>query len=327
MTTQARVDRAIRWAIAAEAQPAGDLRAWLQQGSPLVGGVSAGFRGEVDALAWDDPLYPEPLRHLSRPPAALFVRGGAPLPARQDCVAIIGSRDCTDEGRHHAFDLARGLAQAGVVVISGLALGIDAAAHEGALAGRGRTLAVLASAVDTPSPTRNHGLAGRIHDSGGWLVSERPPRAAVRPAEFPRRNRIVAALSKLVIVVEAGLPSGTLSTAEQALQLGTEVGAVPGPVHSPASRGVNRLIAAGAQVITGVDDVLSLVGRPPRKTETLGDPDEEAVLRAVPGGSAPRDAWIRGSSLPEERARATLLRLLGRGALRLLPGGRVGRVL
>lgn len=327
MTGDGGLPRAIAWARAAERAPAGDLHSWFDQGPPAFIAEGGSFRHPVRAHAWDSPTYPQPLRHLHRPPAAIFVRGGEDLPDRASMVAIIGSRNCTDDGRAHAFDLARALARAGAVVVSGLALGIDAAAHEGALAGGGRTLAILASPVDDPTPPRNHGLAERIVAAGSWLASERPPGAAVRPPEFPRRNRLVAAWSRLVIVVEAGLPSGTLGTVEAALALGTDVGAVPGPIHSPASAGVNRLLAAGAHVIASVDDALALLGRagPPRIADQ--DPEAAALLAGIPGGSAPRDRWIEASSLPADRARLALLRLLGRGDLRVLPGGRIGRVL
>jgi DNA processing protein len=284
----------------------------------------------VRATGWGEHDYPRSLRPLSRPPPALFVRGCAdPLPPSEGCVAMIGARRCTEVGLWAARDLAAGLARAGIVVVSGLALGIDAAAHEGALDGGGRTLAVLASPVDRPGPARNLPLAREIVRDRGWLVSERPPGARVLPADFPHRNRLVAALASVVIVVEAGLPSGTLSTVQRALALGRAVGAVPGPISSPASAGANALLVAGAVPITCVEDVLALLGRgrASREAGHEGSADERRLLRGLPGAGGSVDAWIQASGLPDARGRRALAQLLARGALRHLPGGRVGRIL
>lgn len=288
---------------------------------------SRGFAPGVTAIGWEDAGYPEGARHLVVPPAALFVRGAAwPAPAPR--VAMIGARHCTEEGRFITRDLARALSREGIVVISGLALGIDAAAHEGAILGPTPTLAVLASDVDHPTPTQHRGLARAILDGGGWLVSERPPGAPVRPQDFPRRNRIVAALADLVLVVEAGLRSGTLSTVEFALSLGVEVAAVPGSVASPASQGTNALIQAGAHVATSAADLLGLIRKVGSRTPRPAlDPDADRVLAGVPGGNASRDRWVAASGLGEVAARSALLRLIACGALRVLPGGRLGRVL
>jgi DNA processing protein len=215
-----------------------------------------------------------------------------------------------------------------VVVVSGLALGVDVAAHAGALDSGGRTLAVLPSDVDHPAPRRNCGVAEEIAAGGGWLISERPPGARVQPGSFPRRNRLVAAAAGAVVVVEAALKSGTLSTVEWALRLGRPVGAVPGSVLSPASEGSNRLLASGASVVTSVADVLAMLGADaPTPRVAAGDADARVVLAAIPGASGPAESWLRSSGLPDDRARAALLRLLAAGALRRLGGGRIARVL
>jgi len=290
------------------------------------------FGAPVDALGWDDADYPRGLRLLGRPPMVLFVRGAGPLPPRERCVAIIGARRCTEAGRWVARDLAEQLAAAGVTVLSGLALGIDAAAHEGALSA-GKTLAVLASPVDHPTPERHRDLASDILSEGGWLVSERPPGRALKAADFPRRNRLVAALSSVVVVVEAGVASGTLSTVGYALQLGVEVGAVPGPVTSPASAGSMRLLREGACVITGARDVLELLGDPIAAQQQLPlgadaqRADEQRVLAGVAGSVAPRNRWLADSGLPRAQAERALAGLLARGALRCLPGERIARSL
>ena len=240
-----------------------------------------------------------------------------------------------------ARDLAAGLARAGVVVVSGLAMGIDAAAHEGALDAGGGTVAVLASAVDQPTPRCNAGLADEVLASGGWLVSERPPMASVRPSDFPRRNRLVAGLVSALVVVEAGLSSGTWSTVGHALDLGLDVGAVPGPINSPASQGAHELIRRGAQLVSSADDILSMLGRLPGLSDgeamvSVGPhrvlppqlpADERALLDGVAGASGGVGQWLEASGLEPGRAQVALTRLLARGVLRRLPGGRIGRVL
>ena len=323
---------------AAEASPHTDLRARLLAS----GGVDRWLAGSgqpdsllrypagVRAVGWDEADYPTGLRSLRQPPPALFVVGSAaPLPLPEECVAIVGARRCTETGRWVARDLAAELAKEGLVVVSGLALGTDAAAHEGALDVGGRTLAVLANPIDRPGPVRNLGLAQEIAAGQGWLVSERPPRARVRPSEFPRRNRLVAALASVVVVVEAGLPSGTLSTVSWALGLGREVAAVPGPVTSPASAGANALLSSGAHLVTCAEDVLAIVGRARVRWGAPADldSDERAVLEGLPCASGSPGRWSDASGLPSARARPALARLLARGALRRLPGGRLARVL
>ena len=223
--------------------------------------------------------------------------------------------------------MARGLAEAGVVVVSGLALGIDAAAHEGALAGGGPTVAVLASSVDRPTPSRNRRLGETIAAGGGWLLSERPFGAAVRGAQFPRRNRLVAALVRAVVVVEAGLPSGTLGTVNVALDLSRDVAAVPGTPGAPASAGANALLKAGAAPVEHAADVLALLGRGASLRRPPVERDEAALLAALPGAAGAPGQWLAASGLPRARGEAALGRLLARGALRRLAGGRIARVL
>ncbi len=280
--------------------------------------------GQVAAFGTIDSGYPAGALALTPPPPVLFVRGSGPLPPRSECLAIIGARRCTPEGRVIARQMAVAAARAGLVVVSGLALGIDGAAHEGAVDAAGRSLAVLASAVDDPTPRAHAGLAGEILEGGGWLLSERPPGASVEGWSFPWRNRIVAAVSGAVLVIEAGLRSGTLSTVRHALQVGTRVGVVPGSVLSPASAGANALIREGAVPVTCPDDAVGLLRlRTSAPRAPLRD-EEEALLRGIPGAGAPADQWIARSGLPEVQARACLLALIARGEL-LRRGGRVIR--
>ena len=280
--------------------------------------------GSVRAFGTVEDGYPAGALALPRPPPVLFVRGRDPLPPRDRCLAVVGARRCTVEGRAIARQMAAAAAEAGLVVVSGLALGIDAAAHEGAVDAGGRTLAVLASAVDYPTPRVNASLADEILDSGGWLLSERPPGARVEPWSFPVRNRIVAAICSAVLVVEAGSRSGTLSTVRRALELGTLVGAVPGSVLSPASAGSNSLIRDGAVPVTCADDAVGLLEMRTRRPSPPLRIQEEALLKGVPGSGAPAEAWIASSGLPEQEARAVLLALVARGHL-VRQGGRLIR--
>jgi len=288
------------------------------------------FSVPVHAVGRADPEYPLGLARLDRPPPALFVQGkGAALPPYSRCVAVIGSRRASSEGLRLASDLARGLVGEGLCVVSGLALGIDAAAHQGAIDAGGDTIAVLASPVDEPTPRRNQGLAEGVVRSGGWLISERPPGGEVKPWEFRRRNRLVAASVALVVVVEAGLRSGTMSTVEHALSLGIEVAAVPGPAVRPSCRGSNALLRRGAQWVESIDDVLACLGRGAAAARhgPVYDEDERAVLDGLAECTGSPGRWLEASALPPTVARAALGRLVSRGVLRRLSGGQIRRVL
>ena len=203
----------------------------------------------------EDPAYPPLLREIPDPPLVLYVRGdpGA-LCAPQ--LAIVGSRNPTEGGRRTAQAFAAGLAAAGLAVTSGLAAGIDGAAHEGALAGGGRTVAVAGTGVDRVYPARHRELAGRIAAAGA-LVSELPTGVPPLPAHFPRRNRIVSGLCVGTLVVEASLRSGSLITARLAAEQGREVFAIPGSIHSPLAHGCHRLIRQGATLVESAGDVLA----------------------------------------------------------------------
>jgi DNA processing protein len=200
------------------------------------------------------PGYPPPLAGLTNPPPLLYFRG-AWTDADATAVGIVGSRGCTAYGRRVAEQLARGLVRAGVTVVSGLARGIDEAAHRGALAGGGRTIAVLAGGLSAIYPPEHTELADEIAGRGA-LVTETPMTVAPQPGMFPARNRIISGLSRAVVVVEANARSGALITARHAAEQGREVFAVPGPVDSPASAGCLELIRTGARLVRSVDDVL-----------------------------------------------------------------------
>lgn len=211
----------------------------------------------LDSVCRCDPAYPSRLRELAAPPAVLHVAGGLDRLLEllgRECVAIVGSRRSSTYGVDVAAALGRGLTAAGVTVISGMALGIDAAAHSGALE-LGGTVAVLPANAARPYPAGKRGLHRRIL-SAGAAISELGPGSGVWKWMFPARNRIIAALARMTVVVEAGQRSGALVTAALARELGREVGAVPGRITTPQARGSNQLLAAGARVIRGPEDVL-----------------------------------------------------------------------
>src|SRR5205823_1946128 len=208
----------------------------------------------VDLLIRDDPRYPALLAEIHDPPPLLYVRGSLP-PADAPAVAIVGSRSGTTYGRGVAERFGRELAAAGVGVVSGLARGIDAAAHRGALAGGGPTLAVLGCGVDVPYPWENQELARRIIDSGA-LVSEYPLGAAPDAWHFPSRNRIISGLALGSVVIEAARGSGALITAACAVDQNREVFAVPGSIDNPLTQGPHALLRDGARLVTNIDDIL-----------------------------------------------------------------------
>ncbi len=218
----------------------------------------AGYR----FVARSDPSFPARLGSIHDPPPGLFVRGDAPLGLlEQNAVAVVGARACSAYGATVATSIARELARAGVVVVSGLARGIDAAAHRGALES-GSTVAVLGCGIDRDYP-RAHATLARSVAERGLVVSEYPPGVEPAPWRFPARNRIVAGLSAATVVVEARERSGALITADLALDEGREVLAVPGEITSPLSRGANALLRLGATPVTCVEDVLAAVGVSP----------------------------------------------------------------
>lgn len=221
--------------------------------------VQAGVR----VTWWGGPQYPKALVNDPEPPGVLFWRGRVEC-LDGLCVAIVGTRNATPDGRGSAFELGRDLAEAGVCVVSGLALGIDGAAHGGALSAvragaPGRTVGVAASGVDVPYP-RRHTILWRDVTRAGAIVSETPPGRPAQAWRFPSRNRVIAGLTSMVIVVESHMYGGSLITAEAALQRGIEVRVVPGPVHSPASAGSNQLLYDGPGPVRNARDVLDALG-------------------------------------------------------------------
>ena len=207
-------------------------------------------------LSLIDPDYPGPLRETADPPILLYARGATEV-LHRPCLAIVGSRTPTAGGARTATAFARALADSGLAIASGLARGIDSAAHAGALGRAGGTIAVLGTGIDAVYPPENRPLADAIADGGGAVLSEMPLGSGPRKSGFPRRNRVIAGLSLGVLVVEAALRSGSLITARLAAEAGRDVFAIPGSIHSPLSRGCHLLIKQGARLVECAQDVLS----------------------------------------------------------------------
>ena len=265
---------------------------------------------------------------LADPPVGIFVRG-APLGPGEERVAIVGARHPSAVGGEVTTDLARKLSLAGVCVVSGGAIGIDAAAHRGALDAGGRTVVVLGSGIDVLYPSRNGPLFERILKAGGTVVSEYPPGVPAEPRRFPARNRLVAALSRGVVVVEGREPSGTRITAEHAIDLGLDVFAVPGTVTSPLASTPLALIRDGATMIRSAEDLLEDLGFDPSILPAVAPvslpDDERSVLDALVAPMLP-EMVARAVGMPTSPALAALIRLELRGIVRA-SGGRFERTL
>ncbi len=217
-------------------------------------------QSNLHCLCYDDPLYPRLLREIPRPPPLLFVRGD-PTCLSLPQLAIVGSRNPSGGGSENAERFAHYLAERGFAITSGLALGIDAAAHRGALRGGGKTIAVMGTGIDLIYPSRHRQLAQEIIASGGALVSEFPLGTSSHASNFPQRNRIISGLSGGTLVVEAAVQSGSLITASYALQHDREVFAIPGSIHNPLARGCHQLIRQGATLVETAQDIVDqLVG-------------------------------------------------------------------
>jgi DNA processing protein len=280
-----------------------------------------------------DATYPARLREIPDPPLTLAVRGtlaGSDEPA----VAVVGTRRASEYGRRLADEIARGLAQAGITVVSGLAAGIDAAAHRGALAGGGQTIAVLGTGIDRVYPSWHADLAHAIAAQGA-LVSEFACGVEPRPHHFPRRNRVISGLSLGTVVIEAAEQSGSLITAAFAVQQNRQVYAVPGPLGVAGHRGPHRLIQEGARLLTRVEDIVDdlapqlrsrlLARRAAAVAATLTAP-EQRVLDALGADGRHVDEVIRAVAMPPGPALELLLALELRGIVKQLPGKRFCRL-
>jgi len=273
-----------------------------------------------------DSSYPECLRSIESPPSILWGIGETGILGSGSRVAIVGSRQATEYGRGVAYDLAKSLAGRGITVISGLAYGIDTAAHEGALAGGGKTIAVLGCGIECPYPKENLRLRHEISRSGA-VISEFPGETEPTSWNFPRRNRIISGLSQAVVIVEAAEKSGALITAQWALAQGREVFAVPGNITSERSAGTNRLIQSGAHPLLSIEDLLTTLKLPwKEKQPVIRPPEEEAILTSLDRGIRSMDQVADSTGINASEIAACLVSLEIRGEIRALPGGLYERV-
>jgi len=262
------------------------------------------------------------LRESYNPPKALYLVGNWP---KQPAVAIVGSRKATAEGVEITKDIARNLAKNNITIVSGLARGIDSAAHKGALSVEGRTVAVLPCGIETIYPANNSNLAKQIIEAGGGIISEYLGDKKPYPHDFLARNRIIAGLSQLVIVVEAGIRSGSLNTARHAMEMGIDVMAVPGSILSPLAAGTNRLIAQGATPITDVQDVFEKFGiqsEVNRQSKAFDD-NQKVVIEALGTSILQFDQLLLVTNIGADKLQATLTELEIAGTVVRLPGNNI----
>jgi len=280
-------------------------------------------------LTLGDERYPRALLEIVDPPLLLFVKGRIDL-LNQPALALVGSRSATPRGIQDAEAFAQVLSDAGLTIVSGLALGIDSAAHRGGLSGASSSVAVVGTGLDKVYPARNRELAHRLAAEGA-LVSEFPLGTSPLAANFPRRNRVISGLARGCLVVEAALRSGSLITARQALEQGREVFAIPGSIHSPLSKGCHWLIKQGAKLVETAQDVLDELGMGPASPRP-GDaapplqPHESQVLTAMGFEPVDADTICHRVGLAPDAASAILLKLELDGYLSRLPGGLLQRM-
>jgi DNA processing protein len=301
---------------------------WLEAAEP---------RGTRQVLTLADAAYPPALLQTEDPPLMLYVIGQVPA-AWPAGIAVVGSRNPTHQGLENARDFSRSFARAGLTVVSGLALGVDGAAHEGALEGAATgqlaTIAVVGTGLDRVYPRQHLELAGRIAERG-LLVSEYPLGTPPLAPNFPRRNRIISALGQGTLVVEAALKSGSLITARQAAEQGREVFAIPGSIHSPQSRGCHWLLRQGAKLVESAQDVLEELRLPSEATSAgrseepgTGQPDpaEDSLLSALGYDPVSIDALVARTGIAPAELQARLLEFELDGEVARLPGGLFQRV-
>lgn len=309
----------------------------------VAGGIGRGYRQEslADTLSWlerdgchlvtlADSRYPPALLQIADPPPVLYVQGNV-AKLRAPALAIVGSRNATPQGISSATNLARALSDCGLTVVSGLALGIDSAAHRGGLAGAAGTIAVLGTGIDVVYPARNRELAAEIVKNGA-LVSEFPLEFPALAANFPRRNRVISGLSLGCLVIEAALHSGSLITARLALEQGRDVLAVPGSIHSPLSKGPHSLIKQGARLVEQVGDVLQELNWETASRESVQasgmdeDPKFAILLPAIGFDPCAIDTICWRSGLAANIVSSLLLELELEGKVASLSGGLYQRI-
>lgn len=277
----------------------------------------------VDVIALGDPRYPAALREIYDPPAVLYVKGSLPS-ADMPSVAVVGSRVASLYGRTMAEKISREVAAAGVTVVSGLALGIDTAAHEGALAGGGKTIAVLGGGIGRLYPPQNKRLAEKIAASGA-VISEYPMDMEAQPGFFPMRNRVISGLSQAVLVIEARQKSGALITADLALEQGRDVLALPGNADSSKSMGTNSLLKQGAKLVVSAADVLAELGfsavkKAKESRRKSLSAEEERVASLLEDGPLHLDEIAESSQFSLQKSLSVLSYLEMKGVVKETPG-------
>lgn len=282
---------------------------------------------KINTISPKDNQFLQRSQHIAKPVKKLYFLGQIP-DKQHPTVAIVGSRKPTAYGREIAYTLAYELAQKGVIVVSGLALGVDSIAHRGALEAGGITLAVLANGLDYIYPRTHQGLAEQIVAQGGAIISEYEPHIEAYPSNFLERNRIVSGLSDAVIVVEAAARSGTLNTAAHALEQGRDIFAVPGNITSPLSAGCNALLKQGAMPVTTSDDVLGVIApdtSPIPRQYALGDTEEEhIILQLLEKGIRDGELLQQKSTLSASTFSQTMTMLEIKGSVRALGANQWG---
>jgi len=275
-------------------------------------------------LTLADETYPRLLLEIPDPPVLLYAQGRAELLQRES-LAVVGSRNASAQGASNAEQFARALSEAGLTIVSGLALGIDAAAHRGGLAGNGSTIAVLGTGIDIVYPARNAELAAQIARDG-VLVSEFSLGVPALAQNFPRRNRLISGLARGCLVIEAAIASGSLITARCAVDQGRDVFAIPGSIHSPVSKGCHALIKSGAKLVESAEDVLAeLRGFVPSGSASTATASVSAadrgLLHVMGHDPVDVDSLCARAGLSAEQVAAELLRLELDGRVTVLPGG------
>ena len=285
-------------------------------------------------IGYDEVTYPRQLKQIYDPPLVLFAKGNCAL-LNQPQLAIVGSRNCTMTAREVAHAFASELAVQGVVITSGLALGIDASAHLGANKHTNSTVAVIATGIDLVYPSRHKKLVNSILENGGLIISEFFPKVAAKQGHFPKRNRLISGMSLGVLVIEAQLKSGSLITARTALEQNREVFAIPGSIHNPMAQGCHELIKSGAKLVTCVADImdefeiplnnkLAMDNRATKneceKTDNQGLL-KDRLLASVGDEITPIDVVVSRTQLPTEEVLSRLTILELRGLVTAVPGG------
>jgi DNA processing protein len=274
----------------------------------------------IELILREDERFPPLLREIPYPPFGIYIKGVLPQ-NDQMTIAIVGTRRATPDGKSIARRFAAGFANAGIAIMSGLAFGVDAAAHEGCLDAKGITVAVLACGLANMYPRNNASLAKKILAGGGAIISEYPPDMPCYPSRFIERNRIVSGLSKGTLVVEAPDRSGSLATARFAFEQNRDVFVVPGPVTHPNFKGSHALIRQGAELVTCAQDVLTsygIVNEQIAAPEFAGTPEEKAILKFLTSYAAPADIdkITEAAKLQPRTANQTLSFLLIKGMIR-----------